>query len=114
MTQTLGITNASIQLFAILSFQYFSLLFPLYFVMGMMCILIGMQTIAAGGVFAGIDIPPAVKENKKMPMITLLVSILYFLSAYHIHLIGFSYFAVIAATHAAIMFISSIFAWIIK
>lgn len=114
MSYTLGLTNAAVQLWAILSYQYLAIVWPLYIVMLMLSLLVFMQTVAAGSIFARIY--PTKKDDIEnvSGAITLLVSVLYFTSAYHIHLIGFTVFASIAAAHIAIMVVSSFFMWIKK
>jgi hypothetical protein len=114
MNQTLGLSNAVIQIAAILSYQYLALVWPLYFIMLMLALLIFMQTISAGAVFARITAPPKDKTEDTSGAITLLVAVLYFMSAYHIHLIGFTVFASIAAAHIGIMMCSAFFMWIKK
>lgn len=112
MDQNLATINAAVQLTAVLSFQYFSFIFPLYAVMIMLSLLIFFQTIAGAVTFAGIKVEKSDKnQTPKKPMITFLVAVLYLLSCYHIHLIGYSTFALIAATHATIMLTSSFFMW---
>jgi len=113
MDQTLGLTNALIQIAAILSYQYLALVWPLYFIMEMLALLIFMQTIAAGAVFARITMPQKDRKDTSGTL-TLLVAVLYFTSAYHIHLIGYTVFATIAAAHIAIMMVSAFFMWIKK
>jgi hypothetical protein len=115
MNQTLGILNAIVQIAAILSYQYLALVWPLYFVMLMLALLIFVQTISASAVFARVSVPPSKDKNEDTGgALTLLVAVLYFMSAYHIHLLGYTVFATIAAAHITIMMFSAFFMWIKK
>lgn len=111
MDQTLGLSNATIQLAAVLSYQYLALVWPLYVVMIMLGLLIGMQTLAAGVAFSYIEIEKKSKSANSLGSISFLVALLYFLSCYHIHLIGYTIFAAVAATHVSIMMVSAFFLW---
>lgn len=111
MDQTLGLLNAAIQLIAVLLYQYLALVWPLYFVMGMLAILIFMQTVAAGVAFSYIEVEKKTKPANALGSTSFLVASLYFLSCYHIYLIGYTTFATIAAAHAAIMMVSAFFIW---
>lgn len=111
MNYTLGLSNAIVQLAAIFSYQYLAIIWPLYVIMLMLALLIFLQTLAAGAIFARIY--PTKKDGIENVngVLTLLVAVLYFTSAYHIHLIGFTVFASIAVAHITIMAVSSFFMW---
>lgn len=114
MNYTLGLANAIVQLAAIFSYQYLAIVWPLYFVMFMLSLLVFMQTLAASAVFARVSGQRKEETENVSGILTLLVSVLYFMSAYHIHLMGFTVFASIAVAHITIMFISAFFMWIKK
>lgn len=113
MVSKLGFYNAGIQLFAIFAYQYFSMLWPLYIVIVMLSLLILLQTSAAAWTFSGYRMEKKDdNDEKKDPGITFLVSALYLVSCFNIHLAGYPIFAIVAATHAAIMMLSSFFIWV--
>ena len=114
MKLSLALTNSTIQVSAILAYQYFALVWPLYIVMGFLTLLIIMQTIAAGALFSG-----AISEKKEIESTdgfgaNFILSVLYILSCYHIHMIGYTVFASIAVAHAAILMSTVFFGWIKK
>jgi hypothetical protein len=114
MAISLAVVNSTIQVGAILSYQYFALVWPLYIVMGFLTLLIIMQTIAAGALFSG-----SIAEKKEIANVdgfstNFILTILYMLSCYHIHLIGYTVFASIAVAHTAILMSTIIFTWIKK
>lgn len=113
MINNLAFYNSGIQLFAIFMYQYFLTLWPLYIVIGMLSLLIFLQTIAAAWTFSGYRIEKKnTTDEKREPGITFLVSALYLVSCFNIHLAGYPIFAIVAATHAAIMMLSSFFIWV--
>lgn len=80
--------------------------------MGFLTLLIVMQTIAAGALFSG-----SISEKKEVESVdgfgtNLIVAVLYILSCYHIHLIGYTVFASVAVAHAAILMSTVFFGWI--
>ncbi len=105
-----GFINATIQLVAIFSYQYFLIPHLLYAVMVMLGLLIVLQTLSAAIVFSGKNIEH--KEEKRSPGMTFLVSGLYLVSCFNFSLIGYPVFAVVAATHTVIMMLASFFMWI--
>lgn len=96
--------NAAIQLTAIFLYQNMLIVWPFYIVMGMLGILIFMQTIAAAAVFSNAIDVKLPKDKKPGAGIGILISIIYMVSCYHIYLIGYIGFAWFASAHVIIQF----------
>lgn len=101
--------NAAIQLAAILTFQQLGIMWPLYIVMGMLGILIVMQTLAAGFLFSNIAPMQSSHQRNKNSGIAFLISIIYMVSCYNIYLIGYVAFAWFASAHVIIQLLATIF-----
>ena len=101
--------NAAIQLGAILLFQHMGLLWPLYIVMGMISILIVVQTLAAGFVLSNAASLVTSKSKRSSRGIGILISFIYIVSCYNIHLIGFTGFAWFAFAHILIQLFANVF-----
>lgn len=101
--------NSAVQLVAILLYQNMAIVWPLYLVMGMLGILIFMQTIAAAAVFSNVIDIKLPKEKKSSGGIGILVSFIYMVSCYHIYLIGYVGFAWFALAHVIIQFLGITF-----
>jgi hypothetical protein len=100
--------NASIQLAAILLYQNMAIIWPLYIVMGMLGLVIALQTIIAATVFSNmINVP--ISKKKDISAISVIISIIYMVSCYYIYLAGYVGFAWFAFAHVIIAFFSSIF-----
>lgn len=108
-----GITNAIFQTGALLSYSYLTIVWPMYFVMGMVGLLGLMQTIAAAGLLSGLSDMKDTTIHKAEPY-HFLVGIAYFMSAYQIYLMGFVLFSGFAAAHACIYVFMIFFKWIKK
>ena len=114
MKLSLALVNSTIQVSAILAYQYFALVWPLYIVMGFLTLLIVMQTIAAGALFSGSIAEKREAESVDGFSTNFILTILYILSCYHIHLIGYTVFASVAVAHTAILMSTVFFTWIKK
>ena len=101
--------NAAIQLGAILLFQHMGILWPLYIVMGMLSILLVVQTLAAGFVLSSAASIVTSKNKTSSRGIGILVSFIYILSCYNIYLIGFVGFAWFAFAHVLIQLFANVF-----
>ena len=101
--------NAAVQLAAILIYQNMDIVWPFYLVMGMLSVLIFMQTIAAAAVFSNAIDVKLPKEKRTSPGIGVLISIIYMVSCYHIYLIGYVGFAWFALAHVIIQFLGTTF-----
>lgn len=99
--------NTLIQLTAILVFQQLAIIWPLYIVMGMICIVIAIQTLGAGLAFSGTLLPSSARVANTGG-INVLISVIYIVSSYHIYLIGFVGFAWVAGTHSVIHLLTNI------
>lgn len=103
-----GVLNAIIQTSAIISANFFGVMWGMYLVMLMMGYMTFMQTVAAGSLFSGF-----VKNDEqieKIPRaIPMLVSILYLASAYQVYLLGFYVFSGIMFSHTTIYLLTNIF-----
>lgn len=105
--QALFYINAAIQLSAIFAFQQLGLMWPLYITIGLLSIVILLQTLGGAIAFSGIGLKGEVKVASTGG-INILISILYLVSSYHIYLIGFVGFAYVAATHSVIHLLTNI------
>jgi len=94
--------NAAIQLSAIFAFQQFAVLWPLYIVMGLLSIIVVLQTLGAAAAFSQIVSESTKISTRQTKGINILISLIYMVSCYNIYLIGFVGFAWVAATHAVI------------
>lgn len=107
-----AIINAAIQIFGIVGIHSYGIAWALYPSMVLFGILIFVQTISAGilmGLFTlGKDLKRKNTDVGLSPGIGILISLLYMLSAYQIYLIGYPFFAGVAAAHAAITLILNI------
>ena len=93
--------NILIQLTAIFAYQYYAIVWPLYIVMGLLTILIFVQTFAAAGVFSGLQ-TQKLKKTVPVTSVDFLAIIAYAISCYHIFLMEYVIFAAVALTHLAI------------
>lgn len=111
-TEIFSFTNATLQITAIFSYQYLELLWPMYIVMAMVCLLGAAQTLSASYVMA-VDMSkeklPYSKDSKVSNNMQILVGITYGVSAYHMSLMGFEIFAGFAFAHAAIYTLMIVF-----
>lgn len=82
--------------------------------MGFLTLLIVMQTIAAGALFSGSIAEKREAESVDGFSTNFILTILYILSCYHIHLIGYTVFASVAVAHTAILMSTVFFTWIKK
>jgi hypothetical protein len=93
--------NAIIQTSAIVAAAY-GVVWAMYPVMAIACLLIVLQTLAVAGSFSG-EVDTKVIRTP-YPGIRSLTSLLFLASAWQIHLIGYSVFAGMMFAHAAITF----------
>jgi hypothetical protein len=106
-SQVFFYVNAVIQLSAFFAFQQLGIIWPFYIIMGMISIVILLQTLGGAVAFSGVSLKIKAKVSNTSG-INIIISILYFLSSYHIYLIGFVGFAWIAATHSLIHLLTNI------
>ena len=107
-TQVLSYVNAGIQLFAVTAFQQLGLIWPMYIIMGLLFILIAMQTIAAAAAFSQIVPTQSFDKDRAGTGIGILMCLLYMISCYHIYLIGFIGFAWVSFAHLLIHLFANI------
>lgn len=103
-----GISNAIIQTGAILSANYIGIIWPMYFVMGMISLLGIIQTIAVAAMLFKLT------EAKNAPLTRsepyhILLGFIYTISGYQLYLMGFEVFAGFAIAHALIYTLSHLF-----
>jgi hypothetical protein len=103
----LMVINAAIQFAAYFAYTQYAIFWPYYIVIGMLSIVILIQTIAAASAFAGYSESKSkrVHDNKMI----FLISLVYMLSCYQLYTIGYVIFSVIAFTHVVIIFFAAIF-----
>lgn len=100
--------NAAIQLSAIFAYQQFAVLWPLYIVMGLLSIIVVLQTLGAAAAFSQIVSESTKVSTRQTKGINILISLIYMVSCYNIYLIGFIGFAWVAATHSVIHLFTNI------
>lgn len=94
--------NAMIQIGAILSYQYFVFVWPMYFVMGMIITLGVMQTMAAAYVLGDSSYKQETEKTYQSDPSQILIGLIYMISSYQIYLLGFEIFAGFALAHSFI------------
>jgi hypothetical protein len=99
---------------ALFSYYYLGLMWPLYITMGILSMVIILQTLAASAFFAFNSVDQSEKlDNRDNPvgleyiMISLALCLAYFGVIYQLYLLEFVIFASIAATHVAIATITN-------
>jgi hypothetical protein len=111
--------NTLVHVGALFSYQYLELIWPLYISMGILGILILIQTFSAAVLFS------LAKTEKEQPLLdykrgtdynlaTLILCVAYFAVIYQLYIVGFTIFAIVAATHVTITFISNMMRFFIE
>jgi hypothetical protein len=96
--------NSIFQLFAIMAFQQYGLVWPLYISMFIISLLIVAQTLIIAIRLSGWTSEKNFLENIKPEFIRhFALPIIYALSLYNIHLIGFTGFAIFASAYITII-----------
>jgi hypothetical protein len=102
------VINAAIQFAAYFAYTQYAIFWPYYIVIGMLSIVILIQTIAAAGAFAGYnknESKSKIYDNKML----FLVSLVYMMSCYQLYTIGYTIFSVVAFTHVVLISLAAIF-----
>jgi hypothetical protein len=101
--------NIIIQLSAMFAYQSLMVIWPLYILIGLLSILVFVQTLAAAAVF-GMQMPfkGIANDETRDHGLNFLVSITYLASCYQLYIAGFEIFSVVAATHATILMLALI------
>lgn len=100
-TYTAGIINALTQTFAITSYYYLDVSWPMYIVMGMITLLAFIQTLAGAGVLSNlVDWDEAKTNTTPGESFHILIGFIYCASAYQIYLMGLVFFSGFAFAHA--------------
>jgi hypothetical protein len=104
---TLLVINAGIQFAAFFAYTQYAVFWPYYIVIGMLSILILIQTIAAAAVWAGYPNEKMIKKTDNGMLF--LISLFYMVSCYQLYIIGYTFFSVVAFTHVTLISLASIF-----
>jgi len=105
---TMMAANAIIQFSAFFAYTYYAILWPYYVVIGMLSLLILIQTIGAAAVLAGYtknESKSKMHDNKML----FLISLVYMMSCYQLYIIGYTIFSVVAFTHVVLISLAAIF-----
>lgn len=102
------VINAAIQFTAFFSYTQYAFFWPYYIVIGMLSILILIQTIVAAGAFAGYNNKTESKSKIHDNKMLFLLSLVYMMSCYQLYTIGYTIFAVVAFTHVVLMSLAAI------
>lgn len=102
-----AIINILFQIFAVISNQMMGLMWPLYIVIGMMALVIFLQTLAASALSAGYPAPER-KELRVDRGIGVLVGIAYGVSAYQLYILDYVFFAGMMSTHVVMIIVSNL------
>ena len=107
-TVVYGISNAFIQVSAILASNYFGISWPMYIIMAMIVFLGGMHTIAAAGLMSKIT---ETEKMKSSPVEShqILIGFIYLISAYQLYLMGFEVFSGFTIAHALLIILTQVF-----
>jgi hypothetical protein len=100
------VINALTQFFAFFAYTQYAIFWPYYIVIGMLSILILIQTIGAAAVWAGYQNEK--KSRKTDDSMLFLISIVYLVSCYQLYIAGYTIFSVVAFTHVAIISFAAI------
>jgi hypothetical protein len=100
------VINACIQFAAFFAYTQYAVFWPYYIVIGMLSILILIQTIGAAAVWAGYQNEK--KSRKTDDSMLFLISIVYMVSCYQLYIAGYTIFSVVAFTHVAIISFAAI------
>jgi asparagine N-glycosylation enzyme membrane subunit Stt3 len=92
-SQMFAVSNAAIQVSAMLLYQYFAFAWGMYFVMGMIVILGTMQTLSGAYLIGTPASTVERKESVQSDSSQIIVGLIYCLSSYQIYLMGFEFFA---------------------
>jgi hypothetical protein len=103
---TMLVINAGIQFAAFFAYTQYAVFWPYYIVIGMLSILILIQTIGAAAVWAGYQNEK--KSRKTDDSMLFLISIVYMVSCYQLYIAGYTIFSVVAFTHVAIISFAAI------
>lgn len=108
MKDSSAVVNSVIQVSGIAGVQYFGLIWAMYPAMFMLGLVILMQTIVAGYIFATKKYPDSTEDKSPeiSPSLGMLIASIYMLSSYQIFLMGFEIFAGFGFAHSIILFFS--------
>jgi hypothetical protein len=100
--------NATMQLLAILLFQQYALLWPIYAIMLMLSVFIAANTFVIAISFSGIVKIEKYKKYNPSLFMHILLPLIYMFSIYHIYQIGYVVFASLALAHIIISLATNI------